>query len=92
MEASRSKITLKELCGGLPVSPLPPPRIRDPSIAHAPVRTHTLTPKQKELALSNALRYFPDRCHSILGPEFAEELRVLGHIYMYRFLPDIDMR
>ncbi|XP_045129660.1 urocanate hydratase-like [Portunus trituberculatus] len=92
MEASRSKITLKELCDGLPVSPLPSPRTRDPSIAHAPVRTHSLTPKQKELALSNALRYFPDRCHASLAPEFAEELRVFGHIYMYRFLPNIDMR
>lgn len=49
---SRSKLTLAELCEGLPVNPLPPPRTRDPSIAHAPVRTHCLTPKQQEVSES----------------------------------------
>lgn len=89
---SRPKLTLKELCGGLPVNPLPPPWTRNPNIAHAPVRTHNLTPKQQERAVSNALRYFPNCCHQALAPEFAEELRVFGHIYMYRFLPNIEMR
>ena len=35
-------------------------------------------------AVQNALRYFPKRLHAILGPEFAEELKTYGHIYMYR--------
>jgi len=39
------------------------------------------------LAVSNALRYFPAALHSLLLPEFLEELDKLGHIYMYRFRP-----
>jgi len=42
--------------------------------------------------LQNALRYFPSSCHQTLAPEFAQELREYGHIYMYRFRPDIEMR
>ena len=45
-----------------------------------------------QLALQNALRYFPSTCHHTLAPEFAQELREYGHIYMYRFRPDIEMR
>ena len=45
-----------------------------------------------QLALQNALRYFPCHLHEVLAPEFARELRNYGHIYMYRFRPDIEMR
>ena len=45
-----------------------------------------------KLALQNALRYFPPSTHEVLAPEFAEELRDYGHIYMYRFRPNIEMR
>ena len=45
-----------------------------------------------QLALENALRYFPPELHAILAPEFASEMRDYGHIYMYRFRPDIEMR
>jgi len=83
---------LKELCDGLPLDPLPQPRRRDESIAHAPVRTPDLTPAQERLALQNALRYFPCHLHMVLAPEFARELRNYGHIYMYRFRPEIEMR
>lgn len=85
-------LTLADLCAGLPVNPLPPARGRDPDIAHAPVRTHNLTRQQQQQAVENALRYFPGECHSELAPEFAQELRQYGHIYMYRFLPNIQMR
>uniref|UniRef100_A0A8C9G5C6 Urocanate hydratase 1 n=1 Tax=Pavo cristatus TaxID=9049 RepID=A0A8C9G5C6_PAVCR len=44
------------------------------------------------LALRNALRYFPPDIQKKLVLEFAEELRLYGHIYMYRFFPDIEMR
>ncbi|GAB0194511.1 urocanate hydratase [Grus japonensis] len=44
------------------------------------------------LALRNALRYFPPEIQKKLALEFAEELRLYGHIYMYRFFPDIEMR
>ncbi|CAG0896373.1 unnamed protein product [Darwinula stevensoni] len=45
-----------------------------------------------QLAVKNALRYFPPRLHATLAPEFASELQVYGHIYMYRFLPDFPIR
>jgi len=45
-----------------------------------------------QLALRNALRYFPCSAHETLAPEFADELRNYGHIYMYRFLPTLVMR
>uniref|UniRef100_A0A8C0GEE8 Urocanate hydratase n=1 Tax=Chelonoidis abingdonii TaxID=106734 RepID=A0A8C0GEE8_CHEAB len=44
------------------------------------------------LALQNALRYFPPEVHKELALEFAEELKLYGHIYMYRFCPEIEMR
>ncbi|KAK2142129.1 hypothetical protein LSH36_994g01034 [Paralvinella palmiformis] len=84
--------TLKELCQGLPTDPLPDAKSRDPSIPHAPALTPNLNLSEQRLALENALRYFPPETHVILAPEFAEELRSYGHIYMYRFMPDIDMR
>ena len=43
-------------------------------------------------AIKNALRYFPAEMHEILTPEFIQELRNYGHIYMYRFRPTIKMR
>ena len=75
---------------GLP-SVLPAPKSRNPEVPHAPVRKDILTPKQKELALANALRYFPAEHHAVLAPEFAAELRTYGRIYMYRFMPDYAM-
>ena len=45
-----------------------------------------------QLALKNALRYFPPNLHATLGPEFMAELEQYGHIYMYRFRPNIDMK
>ncbi|XP_074054559.1 urocanate hydratase [Macrotis lagotis] len=83
---------LKELCKGLPLHPLPENKGRRNGIPHAPVRTPNLTLEEKQLALKNALRYFPPEVHKILAPEFAQELKLYGHIYMYRFCPDIEMR
>ncbi|XP_064632889.1 urocanate hydratase-like [Lineus longissimus] len=84
--------SLKEICQGLPLDPLPERRQRDNSIPHAPVLTPNLSPQEERLALENALRYFPPELHQVLAPEFAQELRQYGHIYMYRFRPDIEMR
>ncbi|CAL1271210.1 unnamed protein product [Larinioides sclopetarius] len=81
--------TLKD---GLPIDPLPPKRPRDNSVPHAPFRNTHLTPEEEQLALKNSLRYIPSHLHHELAPEFAEELRNYGHIYMYRFLPDFEMR
>ena len=63
----------------------------DHSVSHAPKRKDILTPEEKKLALRNALRYFPQKYHATLAPEFAEELRTYGRIYMYRFRPQYDM-
>ncbi len=59
----------------------------DPDINHAPVRKDILDLEQKKLALRNALRYFDKKFHSVLAPEFANELKKYGRIYMYRFRP-----
>ena len=37
------------------------------------------------------LRYFPKRLHAALAPEFAEELKKYGRIYMYRYRPTYEM-
>ena len=71
---------------------LPEPKAYDSSINHAPKRKDILTPQQKQLALRNALRYFPQHLHAALAPEFAEELRRYGRIYMYRYRPDYEMK
>uniref|UniRef100_A0A803W4M4 Urocanate hydratase n=1 Tax=Ficedula albicollis TaxID=59894 RepID=A0A803W4M4_FICAL len=84
--------SLKEICRGLPLNPLPKNKGRRQGIPHAPVRTPNLTAQEKKLALRNALRYFPPEIQKKLALEFAEELRLYGHIYMYRFCPDIEMR
>ena len=70
---------------------LPEPKPYDTSINHAPRRKDILTHAEKELALRNALRYVPAKHHALLAPEFAEELRRYGRIYMYRLRPDYDM-
>ncbi|HBG19214.1 MAG TPA: urocanate hydratase [Desulfobulbaceae bacterium] len=56
-------------------------------IRRAPDRGFRLTKSQTETALKNALRYVPERHHTILTPEFLEELRTRGRIYGYRFRP-----
>jgi urocanate hydratase len=55
------------------------------------VRKEILRPAEKELAIRNALRYFDPEHHAILAPEFAEELKRYGRIYMYRFRPAYPM-
>jgi len=67
---------------------LPAPKRYDILANHAPRRKDILSIEEKKLAVRNALRYFPEKFHSVLAPEFAEELRIYGRIYMYRFKPD----
>ena len=80
----------KEILMGIPLE-LPEMPAYDTSINHAPKRKDILTPEQKRLALRNALRYFPKHLHTMLAPEFAEELRRYGRIYMYRYRPTYPM-
>lgn len=70
---------------------LPAPKPYDPNVNHAPRRKKILSADEERLALRNALRYFPEKHHATLAPEFAEELRRYGRIYMYRFRPDYEM-
>lgn len=65
----------------------------DPSVAHAPRRVieGVLSEMDKTMAIKNALRYFPAEWHSTLAPEFAQELKKYGRIYMYRFRPKYPM-
>lgn len=76
-----------QILQGIPAE-LPAPKPFDPSVNHAPKRKDSLSPEEKKLALRNALRYFEPQHHEQLVHEFAEELRVYGRIYMYRFRPD----
>ncbi|MDE6629459.1 MAG: urocanate hydratase, partial [Muribaculaceae bacterium] len=80
-----------DITGGIPAE-LPAAPVYDPSVNHAPRRKEILTPEEKKLALKNALRYFDPRHHAVLAPEFAEELRRYGRIYMYRFRPTYEMK
>ncbi len=57
----------------------------------APKRKDILDVTEKKLAIRNALRYFPKAWHTVLAPEFAEELQTFGRIYMYRFQPTYAM-
>lgn len=80
----------KDILSGIP-DVLPEPKPYDHSVNHAPKRKDILTSEEKQLALRNALRYFPAKFHETLAPEFAAELRDYGRIYMYRFRPDYPM-
>ncbi|MBR5672882.1 MAG: urocanate hydratase [Muribaculaceae bacterium] len=81
---------IADIRGGIPEE-LPELQAYDTEINHAPKRKDILTPEQKKLALRNALRYFPKRLHAALAPEFAEELKKYGRIYMYRYRPKYEM-
>jgi urocanate hydratase len=72
-------IRLEEIPDGIPPF--------EEGIRRAPNRGYTLSKKETELALKNALRYIPEKYHEELAPEFLEELLTRGRIYGYRFRP-----
>lgn len=76
----------EEILEGIP-SHLPTARPLDDKRNHAPRRKDILSADEKKLALRNALRYFPAELHAQLAPEFADELKRYGRIYMYRYRP-----
>jgi len=81
----------KAIQEGIPAT-LPEKKPYDPTVNHAPRRKDILSEPEKKLALRNALRYFAPEHHATLAPEFLEELRQFGRIYMYRFRPDYEMK
>ena len=81
---------MADIRSGIP-NTLPDPQPYDHTVNHAPKRKDILTSEEKKLALRNALRYFPKKFHATLAPEFLDELKTYGRIYMYRFRPTYDM-
>lgn len=76
---------------GIP-SELPQARPYPADANRAPKRKDILSVDEKQLAVRNALRYFPKEWHHELAQEFAQELKDFGRIYMYRFKPSYDMK
>ena len=70
---------------------LPDSKPYDSSVNHAPKRKEILSSEETKLALQNALRYFEPQHHAMLIPEFLDELKNYGRIYMYRLRPDYAM-
>ncbi|HMB99511.1 MAG TPA: urocanate hydratase [Flavobacteriaceae bacterium] len=77
----------EQILQGIPKD-LPSKREYPKEVNRAPKRKDILSVEEKKLAVRNALRYFPKKWHHILAPEFAEELKYYGRIYMYRFKPE----
>ncbi len=80
----------QEILQGIPAQ-IPAKKSLDLSLNHAPKRKDILTKSEKQLALKNALRYFPKSQHAELAPDFLEELETYGRIYMYRYRPEYKM-
>jgi len=80
----------QDIINGIPTE-LPAKKVYELDINHAPKRKDILSKAEKQLALKNALRYFPKHQHAELAPEFAQELKDYGRIYMYRLRPDYKM-
>jgi urocanate hydratase len=45
---------LEVLCSGLRLDPLPPPRKRDETLPHAPIRNHSLTVREQRVSIHPA--------------------------------------
>jgi len=67
---------------------LPEKKTFKKGIRRAPKREFSLSKKETELALKNALRYIPKKWHAELAEEFLTELLTLGKVYGYRFRPE----
>ena len=81
-------MTFKEqILQGIP-NKLPTKKSYPKDANRAPKRKDILSIEEKQLAIKNALRYFPKEWHKQLATEFANELKEFGRIYMYRFKPD----
>ena len=80
----------RRVAEGIP-DPLPDHPGLDAGVDHAPPRRQVLDERGRELALRNALRYFPPSQQRVLAPEFAEELARWGRIYMHRLRPTYAM-
>ncbi|WP_343487346.1 urocanate hydratase [Allomuricauda sp. d1] len=80
----------QQILQGIP-NELPPKKPYPKGDNPAPKRKDILSKEEKKLAIRNALRYFPKGWHAELAPEFADELKEYGRIYMYRFKPEYEI-
>ncbi|MEP2935891.1 MAG: urocanate hydratase [Gilvibacter sp.] len=84
-------MTFKEqILAGIPAI-IPSKKAYDSAVNHAPKRKEILSDYEKQLALRNALRYFPENQHETLLHDFEQELNNYGRIYMLRFRPEYKM-
>lgn len=81
----------QEIKQGIPAK-LPAAKAYPVDANRAPKRKDILSNDEKQLALRNALRYFPKEWHKELAQEFAQELKNFGRIYMYRFKPNYALK
>ncbi|MCL2074303.1 MAG: urocanate hydratase [Marinilabiliaceae bacterium] len=79
-----------KILAGIP-NELPPAKPLCSEVSHAPIRKMILSTEEQKLAVKNALRYFPEHLHEQLAPEFFDELKKFGRIYMYRYRPDYEI-
>ncbi|MCK5915083.1 MAG: urocanate hydratase, partial [Deltaproteobacteria bacterium] len=84
--AKAAQYKLEDMFAELPTYP----KFQD-GIRRAPKRELTLTQKEIELAVKNALRYIPEKWHPQLAPEFLDELLSSGRIVGYRFRPQGEL-
>jgi len=89
-EQMNASIMQAAILQGIP-NELPAKKALKANVNRAPKRKDILSKSEKQLAIRNALRYFPKAWHKTLAPEFAEELKTHGRIYMYRFMPDYEI-
>ena len=80
----------EQILQGIPAE-LPAKKAYPKDANRAPKRKDILSVEEKQLAIRNALRYFPKDWHKDLAVEFAQELLDFGRIYMYRFKPEYKM-
>ncbi len=80
----------EQILQGIPAE-LPAKKAYPKDANRAPKRKDILSVEEKQLAIRNALRYFPMDWHKELAVEFAQELLDFGRIYMYLFKPDYKM-
>ena len=80
----------EDILQGIP-SELPTKKEYPKGANRAPKRKDILSVEEKQLAIRNALRYFPKDWHKTLATEFAQELKDFGRIYMYRFKPNYQI-
>ena len=76
----------QEIQEGIPTY-IPALKTWDLQVNHAPKRKDILSKEEKQLAIANALRYFPKDQHAALAKDFVAELTTYGRIYMHRYRP-----